>query len=98
APGLVEDLDGARPFVARPLGLPHRRLAHGPADVVAERRGRRLLDQLLVAALDRALPLPQPDAAAMAIGEDLHLDVAGPGQVPLDVALGVLEALLGLGG
>ena len=40
------------------------------------RRGR-LLDDLLVAALDRALPLEEVDDVAVLVGEDLHLDVAG---------------------
>ena len=39
---------------------------------------RRLLDDLLVAALDGAFPLEEVDDVAVGVAEDLHLDVAGP--------------------
>ena len=46
--------------------------------------GRRaLLDDLLVAALDRALALEEMDHGAVGVPEDLHLDVAGPRHVRL---------------
>ena len=51
--------------------------------VVVDGRGRRLLDDLLVAALDRALPLGQRDDVAVGVAEHLDLDVAAA----LDVAL-----------
>ncbi len=51
------------------------------ADAVAQIRvevGRGgQLDDLLVAALHRAVPLEEVDDVALAVGEDLHLDVAG---------------------
>ncbi len=54
----------------------HRRLAHP----VAQRRGRApgagFLDQLLVAALDRAVALAQVDHLAVRVAHDLDLDVA----------------------
>src|SRR5690554_1675640 len=40
-------------------------------------RCRGLLDHLLVAALQRAIPLAQRDDVAPAIAEDLYLDVTG---------------------
>ena len=69
------------------------------AGLVGEVRRGALLDQLLVAALGRAVALADPDGVAVGVGDDLHLDVAGPGEVALDVALGPPEALerLGLG-
>ena len=84
---LVEELDGAGVDVPAGLGHLDRGLAHGPADLVGEVGRRALLDQLLVAALGRAVPLAQPQGVAVGVGDDLHLDVARPGQVALDVAL-----------
>ena len=43
---------------------------------IAQRRARRDLDQLLVAALDRAFALPQMADRAVAVADDLHLDMA----------------------
>ena len=97
---LVQELDGAGVVVAARLGDLDGRLAHRLADLVGELRRRALLDQLLVAALGRAVALADPHAVAVLIADDLHLDVAGPGEVALDVALVAAEALerLGLGG
>ncbi len=49
-----------------------------------KRRGR-LLHHLLVAPLDGALALEAVDEVAVAVAEDLHLDVAGRGEVALEV-------------
>jgi hypothetical protein len=84
---LVQELDGAGVHVAAGEGDLHRRLAHRLADLGRERRGRALLEQLLVAALGRAVPLADPHGVAVGVGHDLHLDVAGPGQVALEVGL-----------
>ena len=47
--------------------------------------GRRcLLDDLLVAALDAALPLEQRHRVAVGVGQHLHLDVPGVPQVALE--------------
>ena len=73
-----------------------RRVAHLHAERRVERGRRRLLEHLLVAALDRALPLAERDDVAVRIREQLDLDVTRP----LDVALGedraVPERRLGL--
>ena len=45
---------------------------------------RRLLDDLLVAALDGALPLEQMHHVAVGVTEDLHLHVPGRFQIALD--------------
>jgi hypothetical protein len=58
----------------------------------------RLLDDLLVAALDGAVALAEVDDVAVAVGEDLHLDVARVGQVALEVDRRVGEELLPLAG
>ena len=41
--------------------------------------------------LGRAVALTEPERRAVAVGEHLHLDVAGPGEVALDVALAAPE-------
>ena len=94
---LVEELDGAGVVVAARLGDLDRGLAHGLAGLGGEGRRRALLDQLLVAALGRAVALADPHEVAVGVADDLHLDVAGPGEVALDVALVAPEALERLG-
>ena len=90
---LVQELDGAGVVVAARLGHLHRGLAHRLAGLVGEARRRALLDELLVAALGRAVALADPHAVAVLVADDLHLDVAGPREVALDVALVAPEAL-----
>ncbi len=62
-------------------------LAHGLLDPEGQPGSGGLLDQLLVAALGRAVPRAEVDAVAVVVAQDLDLDVAGLGQVTLDVAL-----------
>src|SRR4030095_5725429 len=65
------------------------RVDHGAPDLapqlLAQRRRRRLLDQLLMAPLDRALALAEMNDRAVVIAEDLELDVARRLDVLLDV-------------
>ena len=75
--------DGRPPICARSSGR------HG-------RRGR-LLDELLVAPLDRAVALAEVDGVALAVGQHLDLDVARRADVLLDVDGAVAERRLGLG-
>ena len=96
--GVHQELDGARPPVA---GLPHQ--GHGgPAEGLAQGQinhgAGRLLDDLLVAPLQAALALAEKYSAALAIAEDLHLDVARRGQVALHEDGAVPEARQGLAG
>ena len=88
---IVDEFDGAGAFVfdvadervaasaicARTRGVQHRR--------------RRLLDQLLVAALDAAIALPQMDRVAVAVAKHLNFDVAHPGKETLEVNLRIAE-------
>ena len=79
-----DELDGAGAHVVhRP-----RRLDRDLPELLAlgggEGGARRLLDHLLVAALEGALALPQVDDMAMGVGEDLHLEVAGRGDPALE--------------
>ena len=71
-----DELDGARAGVAgRPAGG-DRCLGERGAKLAVDGRGRGLLHDLLVAALDGALALEQVDHVAVGVAEDLHLDVA----------------------
>ena len=79
------ELDGARAGVAdrrgRQPGGVEQLGAH--AAVAFDERRRRLLDDLLVAALDRALALADRPDGAVRVGHHLHLDVVAGGQVAL---------------
>ena len=83
--GVVDELDGAGRAVAGPSG------PAGPPSSARARRtasGRsgagRLLDHLLVAALQRAVAVAERHHAAVAVADDLDLDVAGPLDQPLE--------------
>ena len=93
---LDEELDGAGVGVADRSGQPARRLGQRRTQGVGQVRCRRLLDQLLVAALDRAVAVADDDEAAVVVGDDLHLDVARTGEEALDVHLGPAERRLRL--
>ena len=96
---LVDDeLDGAGALVFDCLGQRDGLLAHSLARLGVEERARRLLDHLLVAALDRALALPEIDAVAVAVGDQLDLDVARLFDILLDEHAIVGERGLGLVG
>ena len=74
---LVDDeLDRAGALVVDGLGQRHGLLAHRLAGLLVEKRRRRLLDDLLVAALDRAFALAEIDGVAMRVGQHLDLDMA----------------------
>ena len=55
---------------------------------------RRLLDDFLIATLNRAVTLAERDHSAAAIAEDLHFDVARLIDVTLDEHAGIAEKLL----
>ena len=55
------------------------------AQLGADSGRRRLLDELLVAALDRAVALAEVDHVPVRVREHLHLDVSRVLEVPLDV-------------
>ena len=62
----------------------------------AETGRRGLLDDLLVAALHGAVALAECEDGAVAVSEQLHLDVPGVGEVALAVDRAVAERRLGL--
>ena len=72
------------------------RLLHRRAYLLVERRRGRLLDQLLVAPLDRAFALAEREDAAVGVAEHLDLDVPGRGQRLLQVERAVPERRLRL--
>ena len=64
------------PDIADRLGRFDRRSAHRRASRCGHARCGRFFDDLLMPALDRAVALVQVNAVAVAIGEDLDLDVS----------------------
>src|SRR5260221_13858668 len=75
---LGDELDCPGADIADRLRRRDRRLAHRPATSLVHAGRRRLLDDFLMAPLDRAVALEEMDAVALRDGEDLHLDMAGP--------------------
>src|SRR5207248_3316006 len=71
-------------------------LADAGAELGVDGGRRRLLDELLVAALDRAVALAEVDHVAVSIREDLDLDVTRILEEPLDVDGRVGEVRLAL--
>jgi len=59
--------------------------------LLGEKRGRSLLDQLLVAALQRAVARRHDDDGAVLVGQALGLDVSWFVEEPLDEALAATE-------
>ena len=77
-----------------------RDAADAVAKLGADGRRRRLLDELLVTPLDRAVALAEVDDVAVGVREHLHLDVARVLEVALDVhrRVGEVRAALALRG
>ena len=73
------------------------RALHLLARLRIERRRRRLLDQLLVPSLDRALALTEREHVALAVAQDLDLDVAGRCERLLHVQRTIAKGGFGLG-
>ena len=94
--GVGDELDRAGAFVADRLGGAHGRGADRLARGRVHARRGRLLDHLLVAALQRAVALEQVDDVAVGVAEHLHLDVARAGDVLLQQHPIVAEGRRGL--
>ena len=91
-----DEFDGAGADIVHGGG----RLARGGADRFAllgvQRRRRRFLDHLLVSPLQRAFALPEREQIAMAVADDLHLDMPGVLHEFFDQHAVVAECGLGL--
>ena len=89
---LVEEFERAGALVAELLASPPvGDAAERRALVRVERGRRRLLEQLLVLALQRAVALAEMDDAALAVAQDLHLDMARPVEIALEIDRAVAE-------
>ncbi len=86
-----QHLDRAGADVVDRFGALHRRVAHLLAKRVGHRGARRLLDQLLVPPLHRAVALPQVDDVAVPVTHDLELDVSRAREILLDVDFAVAK-------
>ena len=73
------------------------RFHNSHAKTVAQGRAWRHLDQLLISALDGALALPQMTDRAMAVANDLHLDMTRLADQPLDINTVAAECRFRLG-
>ena len=94
--GIHQELDRAGAAVVRGVGDRDGVAAELLPLRVVEVGRRRALDHLLVAALHRAVALEQVDDVAVAVAEDLHLDVAGALDQLFEIDLVVAEGGLGL--
>src|SRR6476661_493151 len=77
------ELGGPRALVPDRAREGDRRVAHLRAQLGVERGRRRLLENLLVAALNRAVALAERRDAAVLVGEELDLDMARPLEIAL---------------
>jgi hypothetical protein len=91
-----DELDRPGPDVADRASRLDRGGAHRAALCFIQQRRRRLLDDLLVPPLQRALALAEVDGIPVGVGENLDLDVPGVGHQPLDQQRVVPEAAAGL--
>ena len=97
APGIDEELHRAGAAVVQPAGVRDSRLMHARPQVLVETGRGSLLDQLLVAPLDRAVPVAEMDGVRP-VREDLHLHMAAGCHVPLEIEPGIAESGARLGG
>src|SRR5947209_6616048 len=81
---LGDELDSAGADITDRARRGDRHLAELVALSVAEPRRRRLLDDLLMAALDRAVALPEVHDVALRIPKHLYLDMARPFEIALE--------------
>ena len=91
AVGVEQELAGRR--VPQPGGdaEPNRHRVQVPSLVRGEAGRRRFLDELLVPPLERAVALAEGDDVAVAVGDELHLDVPRRRDLPLEVDRSVAE-------
>ena len=93
APGVDvdEEFHRARRAVAHLPADGHGGVADLLAQVLGEPRAGRNLDDLLMAALHRAIALPEVHEVPVHVAEDLHFDVLGSREVALEEDVGLAE-------
>ena len=91
-----DELDGAGAHIADGAGGFDRRLAHRRAHLRRHAGSGRLLDHLLMAALQRAVALEQMHHVAVAVGKHLDLDMARREDVFLHQHARITEGVLRL--
>jgi hypothetical protein len=91
---LVEELDGSRRRDTH-VGIAFETYRRSGALFGIERGRGGLFENLLVAALKRAVALAEMDRVAAAVAENLHLDVARLFEIFLDIDRVVAERRLG---
>src|SRR5690606_128449 len=91
-----QKLDGAQAAITDRRGEGAGGVQQSPAQVGIQPRCRRHFDDLLMTALQAAFPLPQV-ADLLAVTGDLHFDMPGPGNQPLDIELAIAEGGPGFG-
>ena len=97
-PVLVDDeLDRTGAVVLNRPGQRDRLLTHRLAGLGVQERRRRLLDDLLVTALNGALALVEVDDVAVLVPEHLDLDMAGLGHELFDEYAIIAKAVAGFG-
>jgi hypothetical protein len=86
-----EKLDGSRSSVAEGFASPMGGFFHLRTDLGRDGRRGRLLDELLVPALDRAVALAERENRSLPVPEHLDLNMTGPEDRLLDVQRAVAE-------
>ena len=96
AVGVHEELDGRGIMELDRAGHPAGTFEQRGARLVPDAGRWRLLHELLVTSLDRAIPLAQHGESALSVAEQLNLDVPGRTDQPLHVHRPVAERGFGL--
>jgi hypothetical protein len=80
-----KELESARTAVSDSSRKPPPSIGHCLPGRLRQGRSGALLDQLLMATLNRAIPVADGDCASSVVSQNLHLDVSGAGQVSLGI-------------
>src|SRR5262245_6384288 len=91
-----EELERSGAAIADRFAGAARRLLHLLPELRRDGRRRRLLDHLLVSALNRAVALAERQNGAVAVADDLDLDVPGIDESLLGVEAVIAERGAGL--
>ena len=88
---VIDEFDGACRRIGYSRAEAHRRLVQCASLRLSEIGRGRFLDHLLVAALGRTVALAQRDDIAIAVAENLHLDMARAGDIFFEKETAILE-------